>query len=388
MKFTISYIFADKPGEFNTSNFRMIMPGKALGKVGYGVSAIPAQLFQENTPEAQKVLEQSHILIVERNYMGDMLAQMMYWKVRGKVLILNWDDAYHAIEKTNVSYPFWHDSSIEIEENGTKKRMIIFPKIYDQFMWGIKMGHAATLPSKRLMDYWKDQIPVYHVPNYFETQYYIDIPKNKRNYITIGWGGSVSHIPSFRDSGVLDALKNICSVRNNVKIVICGDRRVYDSIELPEEKKIFQPYVPYEEWGGVISRNFDIGIAPLCGEYDEYRSWIKPIEFLLTKTPWIASDNVAYDEFKDNKYGMIVKNGVDSWTNSLLFMIDNLKKENEKISGEPFEFAKKQDINLHAEEIANIYRQIAKEQAHMDLYEKEKEVKLINVPKIPELSLE
>jgi glycosyltransferase involved in cell wall biosynthesis len=388
LKFTISYVFADRPGEFNTSNFRMIMPGKALGKIGYGVSAIPAQLFQENTPDAQKVLEQSHVIIVERNYIGDMLTQIMYWKVRGKVMILNWDDAYHAIEKTNISYPFWHDSSIEVEENGEKKKLTVIPRVYDQFLWGIKIGHAATLPSKRLMNYWKGQIPVYYVPNYFETEYYINIPKNKRNNVVIGWGGSVSHVPSFKESGVLNALKNVCEVRENVKVMICGDNRVYDAIQLPDNKKIFQPYVPYEEWGGIIARSFDIGIAPLSGEYDEYRSWIKPIEFLLTKTPWIASDNVAYDEFKGTGYGKIVQNDVDSWTNALLKTIDNIEKENEKISGDPFEFAKMQDVNLHAEEIANVYRKIAKEQAKVDLYDHKKEIKLINVPKISDLSIE
>jgi glycosyltransferase involved in cell wall biosynthesis len=366
------------------------MPGKALGKAGYGVSAIPAQLFQENTKEAQQALEQSHIIVIERNYVGDMLTQMMYWKVRGRTIILNWDDAYHAIEKTNVSYPFWHDSMIEIEQDGKKERVQIVPKTYTQFLWGIRSGHAATLPSKRLVDYWKDQIPVYHVPNYFETQYYIDIPKNKRNYITIGWGGSVSHVPSFRDSGVLEALKRICNMRDNVRVMICGDQRVYDSIPLPDEKKIFQPYVSYEEWGGIIARNFDIGIAPLAGEYDEYRSWIKPMEFMLTKTPWIASDNVAYDDFKGAGYGKIIKNGIDSWAKELLDMVDNLQKENENMSGKSFEFAKNQDINLHAEEIADVYRLIAKEQADMNLYDEIKppKVKLIKPPKVPELSMD
>ena len=68
----------------------------------------------------------------------------------------------------------------------------------------------------------------------------------------------------------------------------------------------------------------------------------------------------------------------------------NLQKENENMSGKSFEFAKSQDINLHAEEIADTYRLIAKEQADMNLYDEIKppKVKLIKPPKVPELSMD
>ena len=113
------------------------------------------------------------------------------------------------------------------------------------------------------------------------------------------------------------------------------------------------------------------------------------MEFMLTKTPWIASDNVAYNEFKDAGYGKIIENSVDSWTNSLLNMVDNLEEENNKMLGKSFDFAKSQDVYLHAEDIANTYRLIAKEQAKMNLYddgEVKKTPKVKVKPIIPEIS--
>ena len=152
--------------------------------------------------------------------------------------------------------------------------------------------------------------------------------------------------------------------------MICGDKRIYDKIEIPEDKKIFQGYVSPEQWGGVIARSFDIGVAPLAGEYDKYRSWIKPIEYCLTSTPWLASDNgVTYYEIKDLNYGKFVQNDVDEWTRMLLQTVDNIEEENEKMKGAPLEFGKQQDISLHAEEIADIYREIALKYGGIDLYQ-------------------
>src|SRR3972149_4850805 len=98
-----AFIFADKPGEYNTSRFRAEIPGRAIAKTGqHGVSLVPIQLFQERTKEAEEVCNNAHILVVERNYFGDVIKMMAHYKVRAKVLIATFDDGYHVISPDNI----------------------------------------------------------------------------------------------------------------------------------------------------------------------------------------------------------------------------------------------------------------------------------------------
>lgn len=363
-KFTISYVFADRPGETNTSIYRCMIPAKALANAGYGVSLIPAQLFQEKTKESDDACNNSHVIVIERNLFGDVLTQAINWIVRGRCVIANFDDNYEVIESTNASYPYWHDGIIKVPgEDGELKTMNIFPHPLWQFKLGLKMCHAQIMPSKELVKYFGEYSPTYFVPNYFETQHYIDIPKEERDYIAIGWGGSLSHLQSFKDSGVLEALENVCRVRPNVKMMICGDKRVADIMKIPQDNMIFHPFVPHEQWGGIVARKFDIGLAPLEGEYDKYRSWIKVMEYMLTKTPWVASQGPAYNEL--NEYGKLIPNTVDDWTVAILDVIDNYQAAKEKANGKPYEFSLTQDIKNNVESITDTFREIAKKHANI-----------------------
>jgi hypothetical protein len=357
-------IFADKQIEWNTSQFRIVTPGKALAKIKHGVSLIPVQLFQEGHKDSEEVCSKADIIVVERNLIGDVITKMAYWYARGKVIVANYDDNYEEIESTNIAYQYWHDGTAVVEnEKKEQQLMHIFPPPLDQFKRGLKLAYAQVTPSKELCKYFEKYTPAYHLPNYFETGNYINQPKENSKDIVIGWGGSVGHIPSFEQSGVLQAFKNVVEVRPNVKIMIVGDDRIFNKIEIPQLNKIFQPYVNFVEWPKVINK-FSIGIAPLAGVYDNFRSIIKPVEFSLTKKPWIASDGPSYHE--TGKYGTLVENTVDNWTNALLEKIDNLENENLKAQGEPYQWGLDQDVDRNAHNIANVYRRIAKEQAGIE----------------------
>lgn len=364
-KFTVSFVYADKGLELNTSVWRCIIPARALSKVGYGVSLVPVELFQQNTPEAEEACNSSDIIIVERNLFGDTLTRMIFWIARGKVVLVNYDDDYAGIEATNMSYEYWHDGTITAtnEETKEEKKLYVFPHPMWQYKLGLKLAHAQLVSSKQFIKKYKKYSPVYYLPNYFETQYYINFEKEKRDHIVIGWGGSLSHLQSFKDSGVLGALKLICEQKPNVKVLICGDPRVFEAMDLPEDKKLFQEYVQYEQWGSVIAQKFDIGIAPLAGEYDQYRSWIKPIEFMLTKTPFVASKGRAYQDIAE--YCNLVDNTENAWFTRLSEMIDNLEQENVLIAGKPFNFALEQDVDKRVFDIAKLLEDISFRHAHI-----------------------
>lgn len=390
----LAFVYADKPGELNTSIYRCVIPYLALKNAGHHVSLIPVHLFEQNTIEANNALSQTDIIVIERNFFGDVLTRIAYWIVRGKIVIANYDDYYEGIEETNASYAFWNKGEVSLEQTErveepffysysdkyykfkntrikeikTHAKKIGYPHPIWQFKMGLKMVYAQIMPSKYMMRKYKNLSPTYYVPNYFVTQNYINIPKDQRDFKTIGWGGSLSHVQSFKDSGVIQALENIINLRNDVKLLIVGDKRILSLFNIPDDKKIFQPYVKNEEYGGLISRLFDIGIAPLEGEYDKYRSMIKPIEFMLTKTPFVASYGEAYKGLAGiGGLGNFIKNSAHNWENKLKYILDNYDEEKEKMNGKPFQYALTWDYMNGVNYMVETYRKIAKDLANRDL---------------------
>ncbi|MCE1252374.1 MAG: hypothetical protein LWX83_02370 [Anaerolineae bacterium] len=352
----ITYVYADNNFEWNTSNWRCVIPSRAINRTGKHTAHLMSLVdFNKGLKESQHLCEQSDIIVVERNFALDTLNAILRWKSKDKVVVGNFDDAYQLMPSSNSSYGYWMKGEMRfIGADGKEGMTIIKPRPLDQFIWGLRILDAITVSSQLLADDWKEYTDSYYFPNYFEVNNYLKAAAPYHDGIIIGWGGSLSHIESFKDGGVLPALKQVCKQRPQVKVMIVGDKRVYDMLDVPEEQKIFRSFVPYDLWPNVISE-FDIGLAPLHGPYDSRRSWIKPLEYSLLKIPWIASDNPAYEEVRD--YGVLV-NGFAGWQSALLDMVDNITTHRQRVSGEPYRFALKQSSDQNVETMLKIYAEI------------------------------
>ena len=362
----ITYVFADAPNEWNTSNWRCVMPARAINRTGrHKAYLVPLLDFQKNSMDAQNTCAKSDVIVVERNLFGDVLSGIMRWKARGKVMVANFDDAYQFMNPSNAAYPFWGEGRFRVKgDDGIEKDAFLVPKPLTQFKWGLRLCHGITTPSKTLAQDWETYSNSFYMPNYFEVSHYLSAGAPPHDGVTIGWGGSLSHLQSFTDSGVLTALKRVCAARADVRLQICGDKRVFDQIKIPAEQKIFEPYGPYEKWPDTLA-HFDIGLAPLQGEYDRRRSWIKPMEYMLLKIPWIASEGPAYEDLA--AYGQLVKNTPEAWEKAILDTIDHLDVQRKKAADEPFLFAKSQDINLKVNEMLKIFAEIGSKAAGVKL---------------------
>jgi len=355
-------VYADSPQEYNTSNWRCVMPADAINRQGkHEAYLINTNQLTRNQEEVKELLHRADIIVIERNLFGDTLTMLQYWKVRNKIVASNFDDAYDRMHPTNRAYNFWETGEVTITTpDGKESKDHVLPKPLSQFKWGLRMVAGIMMPSKVLVDDWKDYSKTYYMPNYVDLKTYRGVEKpekENKDEIIIGWGGSLSHVQSFKDSGVLKALKKICVDFPNVKVMIAGDKRVFDEIDLPEDKKVFQNFVPHSEWAKLVS-NFDIGLAPLCGEYDQRRSWIKPLEYMLLKIPWIASDNKSYDELKP--YGKVIENRYDVWRKEIAETITNLEEHRKFAKGEPYKFAIKQDVDKNVDKIIATFQEIIK----------------------------
>lgn len=347
----IVYVYADNPREWNCSEWRCAVPARAIQRTGrHRADLIYIDDFARKTPAAEALCRAADIIVVQRNLFGPVLAAIQHWKARDKVVIAEFDDAYDLMPPTNAAFPFWGKGLIQRPGEATLK---LDPPPLTQFRWGLGLVHAATLPSKRLADDWRSFTETIYLPNYIDLEKYANAIPEAHEGVVIGWGGSLSHLQSFTGSGVLPALKRVCRARPQVKVMIAGnDRRILEQLGLPENQSLYQPWTPYSEWPRVLVK-LDIGIAPLSGAYDDRRSWIKPLEYLVMKIPWAASDSPAYHDLR--AYGWLVKNTPNAWERVLLDMVDHLPDYRQEAAGSPYLFGVSQGVEENVERILATY---------------------------------
>lgn len=352
----VVYVYADNPHEWNCSEWRCAVPARAVNRAPrHHATLLSLKDFALTTPAARVACEPADVIVVQRNLYGPVLSAILHWKARNKVIIADFDDAYDLTPPTNPSYPFWFNGAAPQKDGSVQH---IDPVPLTQFKWGLRLVHAATVPSKRLADDWQAYTAVHYLPNYIDLEKYQEVVREPHDGVWIGWGGSVSHLQSFTGSGVLAALKRVCRARPQVKVLIHGsDRRIFDQLPLPPEQKILHPWVPYAEWPRQLAK-FDIGLAPLHGPYDERRSWIKVLEYLVMRIPWIASDGPAYADLRP--YGWLVKNTPGAWERVLLDMIDHLDDYRAEAGREPYLFGISQAADANVDKMMAVYDQIAR----------------------------
>lgn len=364
---TISYCYADSEGELNTSMYFALTPARAINRSGKARAyTMHINDFVQGKPECNHLLEKSDIILVERNLLEQTIKAIEYWKNKGKLVLIWFDDNYDTMRPSNISYPYWSIGKITHKIKNKKgievdKIEYIEPYPIISFKKGLGIGHAFITPSKFLTSYFSEYGRGYFLPNRFEIRNYINKPivLKKTDDIIIGAGMSLSHVQSYEESGILGAIKRITKSNPRVKFMICGDKRIYDAIHIDNDKKIFTGYVPAEQWPDNINQ-FDIGIAPLYGGYDNCRSWIKIAEYWLMKKPYVASYGEAYKDYEE--HGKLVKNSPKNWADGLLDVIENYFTYKKLANDIPYEYALENcDINKNVDNILNLYRQIAED---------------------------
>jgi glycosyltransferase involved in cell wall biosynthesis len=233
----------------------------------------------------------------------------------------------------------------------------MFPTPLVQMRWGLEMSVGLQTVSNAIADYWRPSTDTYVVHNNIFINRYENVqPLHKHDgEIFIGWTGSLSHFDSFNDSGLPRAFRKICSKYPKVRILISGDKKIFDLVDVPLSKKYFQPFVPDEDYPSLV-KSLDIYTIPLNGEYDKCRSQIKAVEALACKIPTIATDYPNYSHMRDKMN--VTENGWQNWTEAISKVIDNLSERKEHASTVGFEYAKSQDYSLHVEERLNLYKHL------------------------------
>ena len=357
----IFFGYGDTPSELNCSRYNCFFPAKAINKLeGHHADTLFVNDFTSNTEEAQKICNEADLILIERNLFFNTPIRMLEYRLKAKNVAVIFDDAYHVMEKDNASYSFWHGNQITIKnEKDEFQQVSVIPPILEQFKLGLKISKGLICPSPVLCNDWKHIIPTYPIHNYIdEDRYPIDatplFPHDKKE-IYIGWCGSMSHVESFVNSGVLQALIYVARKYDHVKIMLTGDKRNYDNLNLPESKKVYSGYVQDELWCSLL-RSLDIGIAPLNSEYDKRRSWVKVLEYIYLKIPWIATNFETYHELEE--YGILTENGMENWKKALCEMVENIDKARELANGKAYKFGLTQTYDKNVDKLLETYQKI------------------------------
>jgi len=357
----ILYIYADNQTEWNCSEWRCAVPNRAINDLGgkHKSDMLFVRQFAMMDEEARTKTHDADLVIVQRLLIGEILPRIMELQANGKVVIGELDDGYHFMPKKVRAYKFWHEGKFTRVENNEEVESKMRHTPVEQLEWAMKIVHGMTTPSPQIAKDWKRFTDnTWVVPNYIDASHYLPYKKKrweKTETFVIGWGGSHSHKVSWSDSNIIEALRRICEKYYNVRIYICGHNfEIVKMMEGFKKQVIDYKWVPHNEWPRLLSK-FDMGLIPLVGRYDARRSWVKSLEYTLMGIPWVGTKSPPTAELQD--YGYRVSNNVDSWEKSITNVIENYKDAKLRVDA-GFDTASAADINLHTEELLDIYDEI------------------------------
>jgi len=312
-----------------------------------------------DNPVVQSKLGWADVLVFQRNIVTpDVWAAMDYWRALGKVVLVDLDDHYPHIPASNPAHPYWAQNVLGLD-----------PEPVAALEEGLRHADALLAPNRLILRDWAHVVDGYYWPNYLPGPDYWDLDKFRRppsaldveylsrpapegsteplllakeregsaGQVVIGWGGSISHVDSFRYSGVLPALSRLLRDRPNVVFKFCGHEARLDPYfaALPAAQVIRQPGVFPAHWPKVVA-TFDVGIAPLdlrpCPggtasavegyAYDERRSWLKLVEYVGAGVPFVASRGEPYRDLA--RFGAVVDNTEEAWYDALRSRVDSI----------------------------------------------------------------
>jgi len=276
-------------------------------------------------PVIQDYVLPASVVILQRNLINESTREAAaYYHGLGKVIAVDLDDSYPTLPWSNPAHRFW------IEDPEQRHPLLHLEQ-------GLRELDGLVSPNRNILRDWEHACRGYHLPNFAREAWWTNLPtreeikatKGLTGRIVIGWGGSVSHYDSWVGSGISEALQGVCRRHPEVVMQICGnDERVPYWLHryVDRDHLATQGGVQPSDWPKSVV-GFDIGVAPLFGPYDQRRSWIKGLEYLLGGVPWIGTVGEPYRDLVG--LGVQIPGGMDAWESALENMIRNLKQEQE-----------------------------------------------------------
>jgi glycosyltransferase involved in cell wall biosynthesis len=351
----ITYIHSTSPEDALRVQLRCRNFADAINRIGWhSANLLDLDSFLQNTPDAQRICAASDLLVVHRYLYGPVLQAVEYWKARDKKVVVDFDQAINLLTPDIPSHSFWmHGSPLEGIAQTRGMAQSQFESLpLEQFKWGLGLIDAAIVSSMRLVVDWSAFTNVYEIPDYLNIDQY---PAFKQAHEKI-WVGLANgaRMTTIRNSGLLTALENICRRRPDVQVVLSdvADQAILD---IHPSQLLLRSSCRLDEWADILLK-LDIGLVPIFGDYDLRLGSINLLEFMISKTPWIASDQPSFREF--SHFGRFVQNTSTAWEAAVVKVLDNLDVFQKRATGESFLFALSQDVNENIDKVLKLFTYI------------------------------
>jgi glycosyltransferase involved in cell wall biosynthesis len=188
-------------------------------------------------------------------------------------------------------------------------------RLRDSVVYCMERAEMVTVSTPYLAEEFSRYNPDIHVlPNYIN-ETVLNIPRRKRDRLTIGWAGGGSH------------MMDLCAVQEPLRAVLDAHPDVDMHFVGTDYSPLFHRECLWSGWNGDVfdyypRLDFDIGICPLADVRFNYsKSHLKALDYGAMGIPVIATDQPAYRDYvQDGVTGYLVKSH-EEWEKRLTELI-------------------------------------------------------------------
>lgn len=367
----ILHFAGDDITSFNSSRWRICNAADVINQMdSHQVRIYSVAEWLRQTELAKMQCDWADIIVIQRIMIKESVEAARHWINRGKTVIVDWDDSYEEVDENNPAHDFWKKRKINIHAEHFSYNSYLDYDPLQQFAKGLEQITGGTTPSRVIVDDYISRTNVRWLPNFIDPSKYTNCTRQDHgDEIWIGWGGSMGHIQSWTDSGIVPALRELMLKHKNVRLLMIGDNRILKHLKLPEGRILFRPYVQYFQWGNMLA-DMDIAVAPLWGPFDRRRSFLKAVESCVAKLPLVATGDgqyTVYEEFFDCPSHIYVSSErtvesntkrTERWFDALDEMVDNLKDYQRAANNKGFDRGMAWSVEENKTAVIKVYQEL------------------------------
>lgn len=283
-----SFYYADDERDYNSSYYRMLLPGQVLQAAGHDI-VYGSALFHSHQDGSNIVDHIDYSTVRETVLLERMVTRERLRMLRlagAKRIVLTFDDNYSAIPPQTHAYEYW-------VKRGMHTELLRCLSLVDQVIV------ASEYLAKVYQPYCNTEIRV--INNYLDWNKWQPawVKRLERRLaggpLTIGWGGTRLHRNSWNPSP-LPAVLRQAQLQYGQQVRFLFYNHVAD-IVLAATGLEFEarPLQTLDGWPLAVA-DLDIGLVPLRGKYDAGRSHLKALEYAMLGIPWIGDNQPPLDK--------------------------------------------------------------------------------------------
>jgi glycosyltransferase involved in cell wall biosynthesis len=265
---------------FGCGQYRVGMPLWGLRGLGYRVMVaekIPPELSE---PASHRFLSRPTVIVGQRVCKPDPSGIWQRMAAEGfHKLVYEIDDDLFTIDPRS-------------NPNGVA--MYSDPIIAANIRRNVEVADLVTVSTPALAEvFGQFNHNVKVLPNYIAEDL-LGVERPRRSRLTVGWGGSFTHLMDFDSSG--PQIRRFLDRNTDVDFHCIGtDFRQH--LKFPIERTLFTPWSPdFDAYYRSI--DFDIGLAPLKSHvFNRSKSHIKALEYAALGIPAVVSAEPPYEDF-------------------------------------------------------------------------------------------